>query len=101
MENEPIDNGPIVPPQQPATSGGAGILRTIVIIIMIALLGLLGWWSYNNVVKNGGITADTEESTSQVPEVSDENDLAEAEAFLSDSEIETQLDTSEIDGALN
>ena len=79
--------------------GGSHMLTTLVIVLAVVAIAALGWWSFNN----ASPPTDADEITKQpsIPEVNTGNDLAAAETFLSDSEIDAQLNTSEIDIILN
>lgn len=85
-------------PSTPVNNNGKShTLTNLVIILAVVAIAALGWWTFNNA------TATTTDSVTQksIPEVNKENDLAAAESFLTNGEIDTILDTSEIDSALN
>jgi len=91
MEEE-ITPGPTSKPE------GSHMLRNLVVILAVVALAVLGWWSFNN--KTTDTTSQTEVDTS-VPEVTKKDDLTGAKSFITDSEIDSALDTSEIDSVLN
>ena len=87
-------------PTDPVNKGGGShMLTTLVIVLAVVTIAALGWWTFNNAPP----TTDADQTTKQpsIPEVNTDNDLAAAETFLSDSEIDAQLNTSEIDSILN
>ncbi|MDZ7744199.1 MAG: hypothetical protein U5K77_00345 [Candidatus Saccharibacteria bacterium] len=81
---------------------GFSAIAIIAILVVVAVVAFAGWRVYD-AQENG--TESTPEVTSQertpAPEVSDSQDLEEAESYLKDIDVDSELDTSEIDEALN
>jgi hypothetical protein len=73
-------------------------LPVLIVVLLILLMGVFGWW-YLKDQPSSPSTADT--TSKAVPEVNTANDLNTAGSFLSDSQIDNDLDTSEIDEVLS
>jgi hypothetical protein len=60
-------------------------------------MGIIGWYFLGQPKAED---ASTSQDSQAVPELNSQSDLTAAETFLSDSEIDSQLDTADIDEAL-
>ncbi|MEX2012294.1 MAG: hypothetical protein WD970_00860 [Patescibacteria group bacterium] len=92
----------ITPDQNMTTSNAPqpkSSLPTILIIILILLLGFVGWWLFST---NSPTSTVDDSSGTAVPEIDSNADLNKDSTtnFLTDASIDAALDTSEIDSAL-
>lgn len=78
-------------------------LKILLLVVVIAVVGLVGWKFYEKQQQpaNNPGTTQVEAEQSEPPEVNSANDLKEAEDFVKDTDIDGQLDTTEIDAALS
>lgn len=74
-------------------------LSVLIVVLVILLMGVFGWWYLKSQPDSSSST--TNSTTTTVPEVNTASDLTPAESFLSDSQIDSELDTSEIDEVLS
>lgn len=81
---------------------GFGAVEVLLVIVLLAIIGFLGWRFYTNQDKDSNTQEPTSQTTEtdQVPEVNSSSDLDEAEDYLKSSDIDKELDTSEIDGVI-
>jgi len=73
-------------------------LSILVVILMILIIGVTGWYF---VGRSNTTSQDSSNTPTNIPEIATSDDLSSAEQFLSDTQIDEQLDTSEIDSALS
>lgn len=69
-------------------------------VVLIALVALIGWRVYDR-MQNKQTAGNTETASQQTPEVKNNGDLQKAEDFVTNTDIDKSLDTSEIDTALS
>ena len=74
---------------------GFTIVEVILVIVVVGVLAFAGW-RFLDARHAAQQTADTS-TTEQVPEVNDTEDLDEAESYLQETDIDAELDTSELD----
>ncbi|MGH7158248.1 MAG: hypothetical protein ACREGD_04250 [Candidatus Saccharimonadales bacterium] len=77
---------------------GFTAVEGVIIVVVLVLLGLVGWFVYDRMQKDKSSEMTTSE---QVPQVEKAEDLKAVEDFLNDANVDKQLDTSEINSALN
>ena len=79
---------------------GFSAVEIVLVVLVVVVLGLLGW-KFNEAYTNKD-ASETSQTTTQeeVPEVSSKEDVKKAEDYLSDVDLEGDLDTSELDAAL-
>jgi|GEM_PF-2555905 competence protein ComGC len=69
------------------------------LLLIVAIIALAGFFVVT--IMNRDDTVNTDQTTTeQTPEVNNSEDLNEAEQFLDNTDIDSELDTSEIDQAL-
>lgn len=81
---------------------GFSTLETVLMVIIIVLVGFVGWYVYKQRQNNSGSDIQPTETQSQtVPEIKEPGDLDDAQKLLDDADIEKELDTTEIDSVLD
>lgn len=84
------------------SQSGFSLIEGILIIALVALVGFLGWIFYQNTQQPAPQTdTKTSQENSSVPAVNNSSDLKAAEEHTQGTDIDKQLDTSEIDAALS
>mgnify|MGYP000023421748 CR=1 FL=1 len=80
---------------------GAGPIEIILILVAVGILAFVGWYVYK--AGQGGSLNDGSGSNQSetVPQVNQSSDLKEAEDFVNSSDVDKQLDTSELDASLS
>ncbi len=80
---------------------GFAALEIIIVVVVVGILGFAGWLVYDRQKSNNDTTdtVQTTESTDQ--EVKSAEDLKKVEDQLNQSDIDKELDTTEIDAALS
>jgi len=82
---------------------GFGIVEGLLIIVVVGLIGLAGWvFVQRQDDKNNSPGQLTEQAQpqDQPPQVNNSEDLEKAENYLNDKDIDSQLNTTEIDQTL-
>ena len=84
-----------------AKQNGFSAVELILVLAVVGLLGFIGWRVYeqNRSIPEAPAAANTE-STEEVPAVESAEDLDKAVDTLNDQDIDSELETSEIDEAL-
>lgn len=83
---------------------GASAVEAFLLFVIVALIGLVGWYVYQaqpETAVNDSSSSSQTASSDPVPQIQNEDDLKEAEEFLNSSDLDKELDSSEIDAALN
>jgi len=82
---------------------GFALIEIILVVAILAVIGFVGWSFYNSLQNQQANDTSTTEQTSatQPPEVETSDDLKKASEFITKTDIDKQLDTSEIDSALS
>lgn len=82
---------------------GFGAIEVILIVIIVGLLGVVGWYVYNQRTDQNAEQVQTtaQDSSESDSEITDANDLEQVESDLNKTDVDSDLDTSEIDSALN
>ncbi len=85
------------------TNKGFGATETILIVVIIGLLGVVGWYVYNQRSDSNTQQAQTttQDSAQSDSEIQNADDLEQVESDLNNTDVDSDLDTSEIDSALN
>ncbi len=81
------------------TQAGFGVVEVILVLAVLGLVGFVGWRLYDqnkSETTNGGTSQQAEEATP----IENAEDLDSAAAELNSQDIDEQLDTSELDAAL-
>lgn len=80
---------------------GVGAVGVIVLLVVVGLIVFGAWWYLNsqNETDDQTTPAPTTQED-QVPEIEEEGDLQNTEEFLEDTDVDQELDTSEIDAVL-
>jgi len=76
---------------------GFGVIEVILIIAIFAVIAFIGWRVYTSQTsapENQAVVSN------ETPKVETASDLQKAEQYLSESDIDKELDTSEIDSVL-
>lgn len=85
-------------------SKGFSLVEIILVIFLIVAVGGVGYyvWNENQTTTKSNVSGNSKSvaETDQAPEVKSSSDLKEAEIYLDQTDIDKQLDTSEIDTAL-
>lgn len=80
---------------------GAGPVEIILILVAIGALAFVGWYVYK-AGQSGSLKDDNGTSQSDnLPQVNKTSDLKETENYLNSSDVDKQLDTSELDATLS
>lgn len=78
------------------------IKATVIIVVVLAIIGLLGWQFYNKPEPTSEkASSDDSSQQAEVPVVENKEDLKDVETFLSDTDIDNLIDTTEIDAAFS
>lgn len=79
---------------------GFAVVEILIVVAVIALIGFLGWTFYNKQLV--GDTPSTVNTSAEgvMPEVSNDADLQSAENALEGIDIDSAVDTSDIDASL-
>lgn len=81
---------------------GFSTLETVLMVIIIAVVGFVGWYAYKQRQSNSGSNIKPAETQYQtVPEIKEPEDLEDAQKLLDDADIEKELDTTDIDSVLD
>ena len=81
---------------------GFGVLEIAVAVAVVAIVGLLVWQLQDNhLAKNGSTSQSSEQSAETVPELKVKGDMKALGSYLEDIYVDEDLDTKEIDSALN
>lgn len=81
---------------------GIAHLGILLLVVVVAAIGLVGWKVYEKQqTANAPATSQTETEASDVPQVNSASDLKEAEDYVRNTDVDGQLDTTEIDAALS
>lgn len=78
---------------------GFTAVEGILIIVVAGLIAAVGWYVYKTRTTEPAQTTTTEQSDG-VPQVNSAGDLANAEQYLKDTNIDSELDTAEMDAAI-
>ncbi len=84
-------------------NNGFSIVEGVVIVAIVAVIGALGWVFYNNFVAGDGSTSTSDSAVTtdkSMPAVETSSDLQKAEEAINAINIDTSVDTSAIDAAL-
>lgn len=81
---------------------GVGALEMVLLLVLVGLIGVVGWFVYkaNNDNLGGGDYSDTSARQSDIPAVNSASDLKATEQYLNSQDLDKELNTSEIDAAL-
>lgn len=82
---------------------GFAHIGILVLVVIIAAVAFVGWRVYEKSLdtNEAPATTQTENQSSEPPEVNNADDLEDAENYVNEQDIDGQLDTSEIDSSLN
>lgn len=75
---------------------GFTLIEGLIIVAVVALLAFAGWRLYE-----ARVDEQADVATEEYPAVESQEDLGEAENFLMDTDIDDELDTSELDKAIS
>jgi len=78
---------------------GFTFVEIVIVIVAIGAIGFFGWYLYGQVQDQSSDTTTEAMVEDQAPAVNDSDDLAGAEEFVNDTDIDSELDTSELDAA--
>lgn len=79
---------------------GFSPLEIIIVVAVVAIIAVLGWLFWTNLQANDSEQALTSIEQSQPPAVTDSKGLSESESYLNELDVDSALDTSEIDQTL-
>lgn len=82
---------------------GFGLIEILLTVVVVSLVGFIIWTFYQKQAdkQNGSESNSSQAQQEQVPEINNSQDLEKAEESLQSTEIDKQLDTSEIDESLS
>lgn len=80
---------------------GSGTVELILLLVVVALIGLVGWYVYQAGQEDVTTESSTVSQTDEVPEINNASDLQVSEDLLNSSDIDADLSTTDIDAALN
>ncbi|MBA2279048.1 hypothetical protein H0V99_01220 [Candidatus Saccharibacteria bacterium] len=78
---------------------GFAAIEALVIVLVVGVLAFAGWKVYDS--RNNSAPATTASNSDSTPAVQKADDLDAANDYLNDQDIDSKLDTSEIDAALS
>lgn len=73
----------------------------LLLVALLALVGFAGWRIYSQNEQSTQTGTSSQQNSDPVPQVENAQDLEKAEGYLKDSDIDKELDTNEIDSAIN
>lgn len=73
----------------------------VLLLVVLALIAFAGWRVFSSQQSNTAQPAGNGETQTAIPEVKSKQDLKRSEEFLNATDIDSELDTSELDEALN
>jgi predicted negative regulator of RcsB-dependent stress response len=81
---------------------GFSAVEAILLVLVVALLVFVGWryWDSQQVDEQPESATIEQQDQNEPPEINSQEDLQESEDFLLEQDIDGELDTSEIDEAL-
>lgn len=83
---------------------GFSLVEALLIVAVIGIIAFVGWrvWDASQSADTGSDVQTSEQTTAEnAPAVESSEDLGEAEEFLNNTNVDEELDTSELDGVLN
>lgn len=80
-----------------SNQSGFSVIEILIVIAVLVVIGFVGWRFISTKQQADNGTSQSQ----QAPEVNNSDDLKEAEEFVEGTDVDGQLDTSEIDSALN
>jgi predicted negative regulator of RcsB-dependent stress response len=87
---------------QAVNQKGFSAVEALLLVLVIALLVFVGWryWYSQQVDQQPEPAAIEQQDQNEPPEINSQEDLQQSEDFLLEQDIDGELDTSEIDSAL-
>lgn len=75
---------------------GFTLIEGLIVVAVVALLAFAGWRLYE-----ARVSEQTDVATEEYPAVESQEDLSEVESFLMETDIDEELDTSELDQVIS
>lgn len=80
---------------------GFSVIEIIIVVVIVAILAVLGWLLWSNfVATDESDQTSTSIEQSEPPTLSDKQELSDSETYLNELDVDSALDTTEIDGVL-
>jgi prepilin-type N-terminal cleavage/methylation domain-containing protein len=80
---------------------GFSVVEIIIVVVVLGLIGFIGWRLYDSTKNKSTDMTQTDETSLRAPEVKNNEDLQKAEDFVNNIDLDTTLNTSEIDSSLS
>jgi len=80
---------------------GFSAVAVLLVLILVAVIVFAGWRVMNSQESDTSTTPAITQPQNEVPEVNNNDDLQRSEDFLNGTDIDSELDTSELDSVLS